>query len=195
MKRVALAQPSTETTSSAWLLRGLARAVSAIGGNADHVLEVLDRALLDLPDRAAEPGLLAVLDRYAEGMLLGLPPPVESFLGRVRRLVADGAAGSAPSLGGVARRLHMSARTLQRRLDAAGTSFQALSDAVRLERAAALLADPALPLAEVAFRLGFSGASAFHRAFRKWTGTTPLRHRRAARRRASSSPAGVQHRP
>ncbi len=137
---------------------------------------VLDRPILDLPNHAADPGLLAVLDRHAEALLLGLPP-AESFLGRIRRLIVDDLIERAPSLGPVARRLHMSTRTLQRRLGAAGTSYQALVDAVRLEHAIDLLADPSLSLAEIAFRLGFSGSSAFHRAFRKWTGTTPLRHR------------------
>jgi AraC-like DNA-binding protein len=148
---------------------------------------VLDRALLDLPNRAADPGLLAVLDRYAEAILLGLPP-AESFLGRVRRLVADALSERAPSLSAVARRLHMSPRTLQRRLGAAGTSFQALADAVRLEHAVGLLADPSLSLAEIAFRLGFSGSSAFHRAFRKWTGMTPLQHRSGLAARWRSPP-------
>ncbi|HZA49144.1 MAG TPA: AraC family transcriptional regulator [Myxococcaceae bacterium] len=137
---------------------------------------VLDRALLSLPNRTADPGLLAVLDRYAEEMLVALPP-MESFLSRVRRLVANDLVGRPPPLATVARRLHMSPRTLQRRLGAAGTSFQALADEVRFDHALDLLADRRLPLAEIAFKLGFSGASAFHRAFRKWTGTTPLRHR------------------
>jgi AraC-like DNA-binding protein len=149
---------------------------------------VLDRALLDLPNRAADAGLLAVLDRYAETILVGLPPR-ESFLGRVRRLVADELAGCAPSLPAVARRLHMSARTLQRRLGHAGTSFQSLAAAVRLEHAVGLLADPSVSLADIAFRLGFSGSSAFHRAFRKWTGTTPLRQRVDLAARPSGNPS------
>jgi AraC-like DNA-binding protein len=79
----------------------------------------------------------------------------------------------------VAALLHMSARTLQRRLEADGTSFTAVVDATREVLARELLADPRLPLAEIGYRLGFADAAAFSRAFKRWTGTPPGRFRRA----------------
>jgi AraC-like DNA-binding protein len=67
----------------------------------------------------------------------------------------------------------MSVRTLQRRLEDEGTSFGALADAARREAAEALIGDPDVPLAEVAFRAGFSDFGTFSRAFRRWTGKSP----------------------
>ena len=68
---------------------------------------------------------------------------------------------------------HMSARTLQRRLEEEQTRFTEVLDRARLDLARRLLADPALPLADVAFRLGFADLAAFSRAFKRWTGKPP----------------------
>jgi AraC-like DNA-binding protein len=77
-----------------------------------------------------------------------------------------------------------SARTLRRRLADADTSFQRVVDELRRELAASYLGDPGIKTAEVAFLLGFAEVSTFHRAFRRWTGTTPVAFRRRARERA-----------
>ena len=72
-------------------------------------------------------------------------------------------------------------RTLRRRLIERGTSYQEVLDGVRRELADELLGDLDHKLAEVAVLLGFSQASAFIRAYLRWTGTTPAARRRAAR--------------
>jgi AraC-like DNA-binding protein len=76
-----------------------------------------------------------------------------------------------------AKRLNLHRRTLSRRLRAQGTSFQRVLDGVRFEVACELLADAARPTSEVAARLGYAEPSAFGRAFRRWSGTSPLRWR------------------
>jgi AraC-like DNA-binding protein len=81
----------------------------------------------------------------------------------------------------VARVLHVSVRTLQRRLSGSGTTFHDVSDAVRSSLASEYLADPRVGIAEVAFMLGFSDQSSFNRAFRRWTGEAPGRWRRQRR--------------
>lgn len=81
----------------------------------------------------------------------------------------------------VAQRLHLSERSLQRRLDAEGTRFADLVDEVRRELALRYIADERLALGEVAYLLGFAEPSPFHRAFKRWTGTTPTAARRARR--------------
>jgi AraC-like DNA-binding protein len=81
----------------------------------------------------------------------------------------------------VARVLHVSVRTLQRRLSESGTTFHDVSDAVRARLAAEYLADPRVGIAEVAFLLGFSDQSSFNRAFRRWTGEAPGRWRKQRR--------------
>ncbi|MGG8407039.1 helix-turn-helix transcriptional regulator, partial [Streptomyces sp. 12297] len=82
-----------------------------------------------------------------------------------------------PALGEVAGRLAVSPATLRRRLGAEETSYQQLKDQVRRDAAIAGLAEGGEPIAELAARLGFSEDTAFHRAFRRWTGTTPGAYR------------------
>ncbi|WP_406507316.1 AraC family transcriptional regulator [Streptomyces sp. NBC_00212] len=82
-----------------------------------------------------------------------------------------------PTLEETAARLAMSPATLRRRLAREGTSFQQLKDAVRRDAAIAGLAEGREPIAEIAARLGFSEDTSFHRAFRRWTGTTPGSYR------------------
>jgi AraC-like DNA-binding protein len=86
-----------------------------------------------------------------------------------------------PSLPEVAAKLHKSPRTLKRRLAEEGASFSALRDLELRERALALVRTSDLPYAQIAHRLGYKEVASFHRAFRKWTATTPGGCRRAAR--------------
>jgi len=76
------------------------------------------------------------------------------------------------TLAGTARALGTSERTLQRRLREEGTSFAELVDCLRREMALEYL-DKRLSVGEIAWLLGYSEASAFHHAFKRWTGTTP----------------------
>jgi AraC-like DNA-binding protein len=78
----------------------------------------------------------------------------------------------------VADALHMSTRTLQRRLAEAGTTFRDVLDGVRSGLAESYLTDTTVSIPEVAFLLGFSDQSSFHRAFHRWTGWAPGRWRR-----------------
>jgi AraC-like DNA-binding protein len=111
------------------------------------------------------------------GELLERVPESTSFGARVRQLVAKELSTSPPDATAVARKLRMSRRTLQRLLRVEGTTFTELVDALRCDLATRYLREPAVAIAEVAFLLGFSEASAFHRAFRRWQGTTPAAYR------------------
>lgn len=73
--------------------------------------------------------------------------------------------------------LNMSARTLRRRLEKEGTSYQRIKDNARRDAAITLLCRTRLPVAEIAVRVGFSDPSAFHRSFKKWTGLAPGEYR------------------
>ena len=73
----------------------------------------------------------------------------------------------------VAQSLGLSERTLRRRLAESGVSFQSLIDGLRKARALELLANRAMPVAEVAYAVGFSDPHNFRRAFKRWTGSTP----------------------
>jgi len=83
----------------------------------------------------------------------------------------------------LARVLGLSRRSLERRLRTYGASLSPPLDEARREVACASLRVPDQPIKDIAFRVGFSEPSAFHRAFKRWTGMTPacFRHRFARR--------------
>jgi AraC-like DNA-binding protein len=95
----------------------------------------------------------------------------ESIAGSVRDALLD-ARTMTVDIAALARRLRMSARTLQRRLREEGTTLRVLADEARKARAIPLIRQ-GHAIAEVSFLVGYKEASAFHRAFRRWTGTTP----------------------
>jgi AraC-like DNA-binding protein len=126
---------------------------------------------LDLPLVTADAAATRLASPQLERELatIGTPAIVE----RVRAALAAGAISSVE----VARTLRVSPRTLKRRLADHGTTFTALRDEHRRQRALLLLADRDLTLTDVASRLGYTELPNFTRAFRRWTGTTPTAHR------------------
>lgn len=144
---------------------------------------VLPRAALDLPCKLADPDAFreaaAVCQRELERLVAD-----ESLAGRVRRLILERHEG-VPSLTVTARLLHMTERTLHRRLVAEGTSFRQLLAEVRHALALEHLGSPRLGMAELAYLLGYSDLSNFRRAFKRWQGVAPSTYRaRQLRRRA-----------
>lgn len=103
-----------------------------------------------------------------------------SPLDRLRNIIAEELQRGVPNLDQVAKRMATSERTLRRRLEEDGTSFRDLLDETRSRLAQGYVADKRIPLSEVAFLLGFSEPSAFHRAFKRWTSTTPAAWRARA---------------
>ncbi|MEL6595720.1 MAG: AraC family transcriptional regulator ligand-binding domain-containing protein [Pseudomonadota bacterium] len=83
------------------------------------------------------------------------------------------------TLAQTARAMNMTPRTLIRRLDADGTSFQEIKDALRRDIAIRDLQDGRKSVEAIALDVGFSSAANFHRAFQRWTGSTPRSYRRA----------------
>lgn len=137
---------------------------------------VLARALLERPQRRAELRLLAILDRQLGNLLSGLPES-RRFRDVVKRCMMDELPEREPVVAVIAKKLHMSARSLQRRLQGEGTSFAEVLSDLRRDLALRYLQDQRISIAEVAFLLGFLDATAFHRAFKRWTGTTPAKYR------------------
>jgi AraC-like DNA-binding protein len=108
--------------------------------------------------------------------LLSRPDDGDSLSSRLRRLLSRDSARW-PDLESVAAHLHSSPQTLRRHLREEGTSFQALKDQLRRDIAIYHLGRADLSLQQIAEQLGFSEPSAFHRAFKKWTGLTPGAYR------------------
>lgn len=138
---------------------------------------IFDRASLKIPIRQADATLCALLDRYAEELLSKIPAR-GNFVDHVRASVRASISAGEPHLEAVAKRLGVSSRTLQRKLKEAGTSHEELLIDIRRQLSCAYLQDPAIAVSEVAYLLSFSDPSAFHRAFRAWTGMTPREYRR-----------------
>lgn len=139
---------------------------------------VMPKIALDLPLVGSSPGLHRVLVRYADELLTRVPKR-HPFTRRVRALVRERLAEGA-SLTSVAAALHMSERSLRRRLLLEGITHSEIVDAVRRETALELLGQPELNISEIAFALGFAHRPAFHRALKRWYGSSPteLRARR-----------------
>jgi AraC-like DNA-binding protein len=108
--------------------------------------------------------------------LLSRPDDGHSLSSQLRRLLS-GDRSPWPDLDAVAAHLHISPQTLRRHLREEGTSFQELKDQLRRDIAIYHLSRNDLPLQQIAEQLGFSEPSAFHRAFKKWTGLTPGAYR------------------
>lgn len=132
--------------------------------------------LLSRPLRRADPALEHVLEQHAERLLQRLPGQDET-LNRLRRSVATRLRDGEPKIEWVCRELHLSSRTLQRRLSDIGTSFRQELNLVRNELARSYLRDPTLQITDVAMLLGYSEHSAFTRAFRKQNGMSPQQMR------------------
>jgi AraC-like DNA-binding protein len=145
---------------------------------------VLDVVALDAPIVTADEAALSLARTLCEKSLdeLGFDARLEE---RVRRLVPSDDGGFR-SLEEVAALVHMSGRTLKRRLAAQGVTFSTLVDRARRERALALLQSSRLPIEDVAERLDYATASTFVRAFHRWTGTTPAAYRRGHWQRDSA---------
>jgi AraC-like DNA-binding protein len=100
-----------------------------------------------------------------------------SITHRIREILGDDFRRELPSFEELTQLLHMSARTLRRRLEREGTSYQRIKDNARRDIAISLLSRDGLTVSEVAEQTGFSDPSAFHRSFKKWTGQSPGSYR------------------
>ena len=97
----------------------------------------------------------------------------DGFIELVRRTIQDRLTGHRPSMDAVSKALHMGPRTLQRRLQDSGSSFQRVLDEARHQMARYYLSNSTLELNEAAYLLGFEDPNSFGRAFRNWEGMPP----------------------
>jgi len=140
---------------------------------------LLPTAALALPLPQADFILGAMIKEQAQTALVEQARR-EPFLDALRAKLRTAILGTHDlSLHDLAASMRIGPRTLQRRLRERGLSFRAVVDEARIELAKGLLADAELALGQIAFRLGYSQTSAFHRAFRRHAGTTPLSFRNA----------------
>jgi AraC-like DNA-binding protein len=110
----------------------------------------------------------------------------ENFIERVRLAIQQKLTGQRPTIDDIADALHLSIRTLQRRLQDEGFSFQRVLEDARHQLARHYLNNSVLELNEAAYLLGYEDSNSFVRAFRTWEGVPPARWREEQRARAAS---------
>ncbi|HEY0709953.1 MAG TPA: AraC family transcriptional regulator ligand-binding domain-containing protein [Polyangia bacterium] len=136
-----------------------------------------DEAALETAASKHDPTLFRLLESHAAKVLSELPTSA-SFRDRVRRAVVERLREGEPGMSVVAGALGTSERSLQRKLQAEGTSFRDVVDEARHKLATVYLGDDSLSMTDVACLLGYSEAAAFTRAFKRWTGLAPSQARR-----------------
>jgi AraC-like DNA-binding protein len=143
---------------------------------------VFDEATLSIPFVTHNSDLFALMLPQLE-VALEERSSERSLTDDVRAALGRSMSGERPSVERIAKELGMSSRTLQRRLEGLGATYQSLLDEVRRDSARRLLAKTDLDAEEVAFLLGFEELNSFTRAFQTWEGTTPKQWRGAERAR------------
>lgn len=140
-----------------------------------------DAAYLSIRPARTERALKTFL-QGAPGNLLVRYRDEASLAEQLRRRLRRQQPGDWPHLEALASDMNLTAATMQRRLQGEGNSLQAVKDALRRDIAIDLLGASSLSVAEVAESAGFREVSAFHRAFKKWTGVSPGSYRSGANR-------------
>ena len=146
---------------------------------------LLARADVEAPLSIANRQVAGTLDAILAKQLADLDR--SNVEARTRAALLERLTSGEPQEEEVARSLHMSRRTLQRRLAEADLTYQRLVDQTRRDLALRYIDDPAKSVTELTFLLGFSGQSAFTRAFRRWTGASPTEYRAARQKRRASA--------
>jgi AraC-like DNA-binding protein len=136
------------------------------------------RVVLEAPMPGAEPSTVSAIEPLVDAELQARTLAAGASLADRVAVHVAASLPDAADVTALAAALHMSPRTLQRRLEAEGTRFTEVVDAARLGEAKRLLLD-ALSLTEIAYRLGFADLAAFSRAFKRWTGQPPGQWRRS----------------
>jgi len=137
---------------------------------------VFSKADIELPFVTHNADLLAIVAPQLEAELtqqLAQKTLSEQAKGILKRLLA----GQRPGIQDLARELHLSTRTLQRRLTEQGITFQRLLEEARRELARHYLLHSSRELNETAYLLGYEDANSFFRAFHHWEGTSPAQWR------------------
>ncbi|WP_372861628.1 AraC family transcriptional regulator [Spongiibacter sp.] len=146
---------------------------------------VFAASILSTPSSHAEPDLLKLHEKVASKQLERLSR--KDVVGDVKQVIAEMLELGQPSLESVAERLGMNERVLRSRLTEAGTSFNQVLADYRCVLAKRLLSRTEESIADVVYLTGFSEPSTFYRAFKRWTGLTPIEYRQQKQQAESGS--------
>lgn len=143
-------------------------------------------SLLRTPLPSSNPALRQLYENECARLLADVEQSAD-LSAQTRRLLRK-LEGQYPKMPQLAGMLNMSARTYRRRLADEGGSFQQLLDQVRAEHATRYLRETRLPIASIAYQLGFSDPSNFRRAYQRWTGNAPAAVRKNALDLSATAP-------
>ncbi len=153
----------------------------------DSCALVFEKSEFEKPLRSGSEELARELDTRALAYLAKIH--TGDILARVQTAIIECLeAQESATLDTVTARLRLSARQVRQRLNDQGTSYQRVLDETRMFLAHSKLRNRRLPIAEVAYTLGFQDSANFTRAFKRWTGQTPFSYRERMLRRAESAP-------
>src|SRR5208283_495223 len=136
-----------------------------------------DARCLRLPVVQDERSVEEFLRRAPENILLKYKN-TDSLGARIRRRLRQSLPAELPEFEALAGEMHMTPVTMRRRLHEEGATYQAIKDQLRRDLAIDYLKHSRRSVLDIALQLGFRERSAFHRAFRKWTGASPGEFRR-----------------
>ncbi len=139
---------------------------------------IFNRRFLSLPIIQDELALKEFL-KCSPADLLAKPDDSTTYTARIRALIGKDLSQALPDFEFVSTNLNVSPQTLRRRLKDENTSYQEIKDNMRRDVALYHLARQEISINEIAFKVGFTEPSTFHRAFKKWTGLTPGEYREA----------------
>jgi AraC-like DNA-binding protein len=137
---------------------------------------VMDSKCLSYPIIEPNKKLLEAFEMQAKSMLSSLDAN-DSYTKKTIQLLISMMPGSLPKINAIAKRQAVSVRKLQMKLKEEGTGYRTLLDGIRKDLAIRYLQEETISISEIAYVLGFSETSAFHRAFKRWTECTPEKYR------------------
>ena len=149
----------------------------ALHFGSDETMLVLDKAIADSPLASFDASLSNLLDQQIADYLARIDK--QDILSQVKSVIFQQLPSGDVLVEDVAVKLHLSVRTLKRKLQMENTSFKSLLAETRRELGERYIRDNNLSLTEISYLLGFSESSSFTRAFKNWTGVSPLKHRNA----------------
>ena len=133
---------------------------------------------LEMRTAKADASINKFLVERVEEETKGINVSPNKIIADVGKLIKDALPSGIPSIDRVSEHLGMSSRTLNRRLSQSQTTFRQLIQQTQQEISQNLLTNSPSSVGEIAFQTGFSEQSAFNRAFKRWTGYSPLEFRK-----------------
>jgi AraC-like DNA-binding protein len=140
---------------------------------------VFEKKYLDIPNPHSHPYIKEILSRHAEKLVMELDQS-KRFQDKVRKVIIRYLDVGDVNMETVSKELHLSSRTVYRKLREENVSYKTLLNETRKQLAQAYLGETEFSINEISYLLGFSETSAFHRAFKRWFGVNPGQYRQSA---------------